>query len=171
VAQITVPTEFTTPPEGGGGIFPAGYFKGKVQTNTNDRIRSVPWDETERRLSIWLGENEALDGKDPGAQIYFADITIERDGCTFHNLENASDNGKVALQVGLRRLTEFATAVDWVSANGAEPEVSFDVDALVKSIADGDFDGTAVKFRTWHQPSKKDKTKIYVNLAGFWPSD
>ena len=170
MATIKVPNSYLEP-GGQGGIFPAGWYKGALEAPSEgqDRIRAMPWDETERRLSLRFGENTAIDGADPGQQKLFVDITVEAGGYNFETMADAPDNARIGLDISLRLLAQLATAWGWTTENGSG-ELEVPVDDFIAALDSGTLDGQSATFQTYHKKyysKKNERQETAVNVRQF----
>jgi hypothetical protein len=171
VGQVPIPDAVAKPPEPTGSIFPEGWFRGSIQSfdNNDDRIRSVPWDETEVRLNLKLGDNEAIEGSDPGQRKFFPDFTLIKGNNKIDTVEAAkyaeslrNKNGEVpkdwmGVAIGFMHLVSLGQALGFVQGG------TFDPMEFAELLGKGTFDGQQVVFRVYHN-------KGYANLAEFAPA-
>jgi hypothetical protein len=145
---------------GGGGIFPAGVYRGKITGPSKEddspvlEVGTPPsWDNQDdslQRLRFALVECSALDGDDPGDQWMFVDLTISQNGTDLDNMPEKDTNEYYAITSTIVKLGDLAHQLGVV-----DNPVKVNVAEMVHLLADGEFDNSEVQFETFHKSYKK----------------
>lgn len=164
MSEITVPTS-DLEATGGEWSFPEGWFTGTLEgpPEGTERIRGVPWDESESRLNMQFGDNEPMGEEDsPGAAKLFFDATIGAGGFNFHSINEAPEQTQKALLGSRKKLTQLAHAWGFTQEDG-NGRLTFDIDSFIEYVSAGEFDGQKVSFETYQTTNKTTKkTRTWV---------